>query len=692
MASMFGKIPFKAALGILVLVPLLAMTFFAMNAARDERGRAQEATDLQVLVELSVRIGNLLHETQKERGATALYVSSGGEKFVQELPAQHIAMDGPRSELTSYVEQTGDQLPADIMSRLQPALDKLAEVDSRRQTALNLEAPAGELIGWYTSMNGDLLDAVAATASGTNDATLRNDVLVYVTFLNAKERSGIERAQLSSVFATDGFGPGQYGSVVSLIATQTAYLALVEDTANAEVLAFFQERQADPVVAEVAAFESIALNTDVNDPAFDGFGVQPEMWFDTMTQRIGLLKQIENFQADAILAGAQDLASQASSASLQALILAIAGVLATAVVATLVVRGIIMRLDELSSRADEIAGGNLHVDLIEVGVRDEIGSLAESFNEMTTMLANVGARATAIASGRISQSAVDGEIPGELGGAFSIMSESLREMVSQLVRSADDLANAAEGLTTASGSMGSAAAKTSSEAKQASGTGESVSDSVAQVAAAIDQMDASIRGVAANANEASSVASEAVEVARNTSDSIAKLDESSEEIGNVIKVINSIAEQTNLLALNATIEAARAGEAGKGFAVVANEVKELASQTARATEEISRRIEAIQTDTAGAVNANLQIGETIDRINTISVTIAEAVEEQSQTTAGIGQSVSIAASGTQDIARSVADVASAAEETSRSTEDATESAAAVAGMAAELRQLVSSYS
>ena len=692
MASMFGKIPFKAALGVLVLVPLLAMTFFAMSTAREERGRSQEAKGLEVLAELSVRIGNLLHETQKERGATALYVSSGGEKFVQELPAQHDVMDGPRAQLTSYVEQVGDQLPTDVMSRLQPALDSLAEVDTRRQIALNLEAPAGELISWYTSMNSNLLDAVAATASGTSDADLRNDVLVYVTFLNAKERSGIERAQLSSVFASNGFGPGQYAAVVSLIATQTAYLALVEDTASPEVLAFFQELQADPIVAEVSALEAIALNADVDAPDFDGFGVQPEFWFDTMTQRIGLLKQIENFQAESIREGAGDLSSAASAASLRALVLAIAGIIATATVAALVVRGLITRLDELSSRADQIAGGNLHVDPIDIRVHDEIGSLASSFNDMTEMLASVGAQATAIASGHISGSASDGEIPGELGEAFSTMSSSLRELVSQLVRSSDDLSNAAVGLTTASGTMGTAAAKTSTEAFQASETGESVSANVAQAAAAIEQMDASIRGVAASANEASNVASEAVEVARNTSDSIAKLDESSEEIGNVVKVINSIAEQTNLLALNATIEAARAGEAGKGFAVVANEVKELASQTAKATEEIARRIEAIQADTAGAVNANLQIGETIDRINTISATIAEAVEEQSQTTAGIGQSVSVAASGTQDIAKSVADVASAAEETSHSTEDARESASAVADMANELRQLVSAYS
>ncbi|MEM9653325.1 MAG: nitrate- and nitrite sensing domain-containing protein [Actinomycetota bacterium] len=692
MARLFGRIPLRAALGVLVLVPLLAMTFFAAGAALEERSRAKEATDLQTLVELSVRIGNLLHETQKERGATALYVSSGGEKFVDELPAQHATMDGPRAELIAYIDEHRSELPSDIQAALEPALEKLAEVEERRESALNLSVPAGDLIGWYTSMNNDLLNAVAATASGTSDAELRNDVLVYVTFLNAKERSGIERAQLSSVFATDGFGPGQYASVVSLIATQVAYLSLVEDTANPEVLDFFNSLQADPVVDQVAEFESIALNTDVSAPGFDGFGVQPEVWFDTMTERIGLLKQIENFQADGILSGAKSVADDASAASRQALILAIVGVLATAVVAALAIRSIIERLNELSVRADEIAVGNLAVEPIAVGANDEIGSLATSFNRMTGMLGKVGATAEAIAAGRISDADSESEIPGQLGQSFTTMSASLRDMIARLHRSSDDLANAASGLTTASSSMGSAAAKTSAEATQASETGDSVSSSVANVAAAIEQMDASIRGVAANANEASNVASEAVEVARTTSDSISKLDESSEEIGNVIKVINSIAEQTNLLALNATIEAARAGEAGKGFAVVANEVKELASQTARATEEISVRIEAIQADTAGAVEANLQIGETIDRINEISATIASAVEEQSQTTAGIGESVAVAASGTRDIARSVADVASAAEETSQSTDDAQQSASAVADMAEELRHLVGAYS
>ena len=159
----------------------------------------------------------------------------------------------------------------------------------------------------------------------------------------------------------------------------------------------------------------------------------------------------------------------------------------------------------------------------------------------------------------------------------------------------------------------------------------------------------------------------------------------------MVKVINSIAEQTNLLALNATIEAARAGEAGKGFAVVANEVKDLANQTAEATEEISSRIQAIQSDTGAAVDANDKIGETIDRINEISATIASAVEEQAVTTAEIGRSIEEAASGTSDISRSITDVATAADATRESTESTKASAEELSRMAEDFKELAGQY-
>ena len=262
------------------------------------------------------------------------------------------------------------------------------------------------------------------------------------------------------------------------------------------------------------------------------------------------------------------------------------------------------------------------------------------------------------------------------------------ELQNEIAQTAQTLASSSEELTALSQMMGSGASETAAQANVVSAASEQISKNVQTVATGTEEMSASILEIAKNANDAARVATTAVKVAETTNNTINKLGDSSAEIGKVIKVITSIAQQTNLLALNATIEAARAGEAGKGFAVVANEVKELAKETARATEEIGQKIEAIQADTKGAVSAIAEISTVINQINDISTTIASAVEEQTATTNEITRNVSEAAKGVAEIAQNITAVAQAAKGTADAAQDTQKASNQLAQLATGMQDLV----
>ncbi|HTP27614.1 MAG TPA: methyl-accepting chemotaxis protein [Anaeromyxobacteraceae bacterium] len=320
------------------------------------------------------------------------------------------------------------------------------------------------------------------------------------------------------------------------------------------------------------------------------------------------------------------------------------------------------------------------------GVNQMLDNIHRPLEEIGTVLAT-------LAAGDFT-AAVQGSYQGEyatLKQAVNAAARQTRDAIEQIASATTLLATSSGDLAKGSEQMSSAAEETSSQADVVAGAASQVEKSVQTLASSTEEMSISVKEIARSATEATRVAGNAVTLAESTNVSIEKLGQSSAEIGQVLKVITSIAQQTNLLALNATIEAARAGEAGKGFAVVANEVKELAKETARATEDIGHRIDAIQSDTKSAVEAITQISTVIRQINEIQTTIAGAVEEQSATTNTMGHNTSEAARATAEIASNISGVAQAASQTALGATNTHEASQALSKMAAELQGIVGKF-
>jgi methyl-accepting chemotaxis protein len=321
-------------------------------------------------------------------------------------------------------------------------------------------------------------------------------------------------------------------------------------------------------------------------------------------------------------------------------------------------------------------------------------NLNTCIDAVNALVADANMLAQAAADGELATRADASKHQGDFRKVVDGVNNTLDTVVAPLKAAAETataLASSSEELSAVSQQMSANAEETATQSNVVSAAAEQVTKNLQTVATATEEMSASIKEISKSAVESAKVATSAVKTAETTNATVAKLGESSAEIGQVIKVITSIAQQTNLLALNATIEAARAGEAGKGFAVVANEVKELAKETAKATEDIGRKIDAIQGDTKGAVEAIGQITTVINQLNDISNTIASSVEEQTATTNEITRNVQEGAKGASQVAENIVSVAQAAKSTTQGANDTQTAAGELTRMAAELQKVVSRF-
>ena len=633
---------------------------------------------------LGTSAGDLVHELQKERGLSAGFLGDGSNAFHDRLRSQRTAADERLEIFLAHAGALEDGLSPSLTVPLDQGRKRLAGLSALRGEVSSQKVTAAEAVRRYTETNATLLGLVRAIGlSSTHPELLRRSV-AYSALLQGKERAGIERAVLANTFAKGAFGPGMYAKFIGLLSQQEAYFGEFVAIAVPEDRDRFEATLRTPAVARVEKYREVAREST------SGLEVDSTAWFDAATTRIELLKTLESEAA----AGVRNVSVGVARSAMRGAIVIGAVVFTLLVATTLAARSILGSvlgaIEDLASRLADMSEGDADLTRrVEVERQDELGAVGEAFNRFVAgiqaLVLEIQTRESSIQAASVDLSNVAEGIAGDssrMDSDAARVSESTEALSGNLGGISTEATNSSQNLVT----MAAAVEELSTNLENSAERVASISRSVRETSDSLGEVSQTVDAISDHAGKAAEVAEEASRSARNADEMMSALGAAASEIGQVVDTINDIAGQTNLLALNATIEAASAGEAGRGFAVVANEVKELAKQTAQATESIRAQVESMQRSASGSVDAIQGIVRVIEEVNGISHGITHQVAEQRSVTERISESVATLAQDSEVVAQSVQECSTVSRDTASSVEGLSRSSTEIANQLEEASQ------